>query len=399
MYKNLILKLFVFFLLFAFTNSKIISNAAELLIFHNSNCENCVIIKELHLMPLLKNYNFQYIDFDITEKRNYELLLKVEKYFGDTDNPDLPVVIFNNNIYSGKTEILNNLRNALDNSQNSNGKPEDIEKLIIKLDKLNYAINNDAKKINIIYFYKSGCNDCARINKDLEFLNKQNTNLQIFKYNIADSYSINLYEFLSEKYNIPNTLRFITPAVFIADKFLINDNLTIHEIQKILSEPNIVNIEISEFDNYQKNPNLKIFERFKNFKILPIVLAGLIDGINPCAFAVIIFFVSYLFILKKSSNTIILAGLSFIAGIYIVYLLIGAGFLEIIFKFKLFAYINNIIYYFFVSILLLFGLINLYDFLIVYKTGKTQNMIGQLSLPQKLKIHNFIKRSQKSKAI
>jgi hypothetical protein len=37
-------------------------------------------------------------------------------------------------------------------------------------------------------------------------------------------------------------------------------------------------------------------DRFKSLGLLTIVSPGLIDGINPCAFATLIFFISYLFL-------------------------------------------------------------------------------------------------------
>ena len=73
-------------------------------------------------------------------------------------------------------------------------------------------------------------------------------------------------------------------------------------------------------------------------KIVPLIFAGLIDSINPCAFATIIFFISYLsLVLKKQRTDIFLTGIIFIAGVFITYLLIGLGFFRIVQK------LNNII--------------------------------------------------------
>ena len=49
------------------------------------------------------------------------------------------------------------------------------------------------------------------------------------------------------------------------------------------------------------------------------------DAINPCAFAVLIFFVAFLFTLRKTVKHILLVGFVYILAIYIAYLLIGLG--------------------------------------------------------------------------
>jgi len=64
---------------------------------------------------------------------------------------------------------------------------------------------------------------------------------------------------------------------------------------------------------------------------IPLVLgAGLIDGINPCAFAVLIFLISYLTRVAKEKKRIILTGIIYVASVYVTYLLIGLSLLSVI---------------------------------------------------------------------
>ncbi len=58
---------------------------------------------------------------------------------------------------------------------------------------------------------------------------------------------------------------------------------------------------------------------------LPVFMAGLIDGINPCAFTTLLFFMSYLALRGGSRKRIAFAGLAFAAGVFLSYLLIGFG--------------------------------------------------------------------------
>jgi cytochrome c biogenesis protein CcdA len=63
--------------------------------------------------------------------------------------------------------------------------------------------------------------------------------------------------------------------------------------------------------------------------LLPLVLStGLLDGLNPCAFAVLLFFIAFLFTIQRTSGTVWLMGLIYIAAIYLAYFLIGLGLMQ-----------------------------------------------------------------------
>ena len=60
--------------------------------------------------------------------------------------------------------------------------------------------------------------------------------------------------------------------------------------------------------------------------LIPVIAAALIDGINPCAFAAMIFLISYLsMIAKKGRRKVFLAGILFSSGVFVFYFLTGLG--------------------------------------------------------------------------
>jgi cytochrome c biogenesis protein CcdA len=60
--------------------------------------------------------------------------------------------------------------------------------------------------------------------------------------------------------------------------------------------------------------------------LLPLVLAtGFLDGLNPCAFAVLLFFVAFLFTIRRTFASIWGLGLIYVGAIYLAYFLIGLG--------------------------------------------------------------------------
>jgi cytochrome c biogenesis protein CcdA len=66
-----------------------------------------------------------------------------------------------------------------------------------------------------------------------------------------------------------------------------------------------------------------------------IVVSGLLDGVNPCAFAVLLFFTAFLFItsrtsLEQTKRRLLLVGLIYITGVYLAYLMVGLGIIKVI---------------------------------------------------------------------
>lgn len=64
----------------------------------------------------------------------------------------------------------------------------------------------------------------------------------------------------------------------------------------------------------------------KSIELLPMVItAGLLDSVNPCAFAVILLLLAFLFTLRQSRKHILQLGLVYIGMIFLVYFAIGIG--------------------------------------------------------------------------
>ncbi len=59
-----------------------------------------------------------------------------------------------------------------------------------------------------------------------------------------------------------------------------------------------------------------------------VILTGLLDSLNPCAFAVILLLLAFLFTLRKSRGHILMLGSVYILMIFLVYFAIGLGILQ-----------------------------------------------------------------------
>jgi cytochrome c-type biogenesis protein len=93
--------------------------------------------------------------------------------------------------------------------------------------------------------------------------------------------------------------------------------------------------------------------------LLPLVLTtGFIDGLNPCAFAVLLFFIAFLFTIRRTAATVWGMGLVYIAAIYAAYFLIGVGLIRAI----LFTDDHHLMAKIGAWLVIVLGLINLKDY-------------------------------------
>ena len=86
-----------------------------------------------------------------------------------------------------------------------------------------------------------------------------------------------------------------------------------------------------------------LYENFKSFRPLVIFSAGLIDGINPCAFTVIVFFMSFLALQGYRKRELVVIGLTFIFSVFLTYLLLGVGIFQFLYRLEGFFLVSRII--------------------------------------------------------
>jgi len=91
---------------------------------------------------------------------------------------------------------------------------------------------------------------------------------------------------------------------------------------------------------------------------LPLIIFGALgDSINPCAFAVLIFIVTFLIAIRKKGKKLLSIGFTYIFMIYITYFLAGVGLLSFVKQFKM----SNWVYLFSSLAVMIAGLINIKD--------------------------------------
>jgi len=148
--------------------------------------------------------------------------------------------------------------------------------------------------------------------------------------------------------------------------------------------------EIVEAAKYQAPVKSIILSRFESFSVYTVLSAGLLDGVNPCAFTTIVFFISFLAFVGYRRREMFFAGLSFTAAVFITYLFIGLGIFRFLRAMEIFNYVTVFINILIGGLALLLGILSLVDYFRFKKGRDVKGII--LKLPQTIKdrIHSII---------
>jgi len=131
-------------------------------------------------------------------------------------------------------------------------------------------------------------------------------------------------------------------------------------------------------------------ERFQQFTFWGIVAAGLVDGINPCAIATMIFLISFLATQKRSRRQVLAIGLAFTAAVYATYFLLGVGAFKLLTGLGIYAWLSRVIKWSAVVVAAIFSLYSFRDAYMYARTGKAQDIKLQLPRALKVQIHKVI---------
>jgi len=169
--------------------------------------------------------------------------------------------------------------------------------------------------IHMAYFSKAGCPVCAQVNDYLEEMQGLYPQLTITEFPIEEAKALS--EWLGQRYGVPEELRLTTPMVFVGEDYLVGrDEVTVENLQAVLDKYVNDGAEATWKDFDPERSETSIVERFRSFGILTVAGAGLMDGLNPCAFATIVFFISYLAFLGRKGREILAVGAAFALGVF-----------------------------------------------------------------------------------
>ncbi|WP_050030137.1 cytochrome C biogenesis protein CcdA [Verrucomicrobium sp. BvORR034] len=195
------------------------------------------------------------------------------------------------------------------------------------------SVDFEKAPVTVLFFHNPGCHECEKVRKELASLGRQYTGLKVQEHNIRETEAVILYEVLSQRFNVPPADRLKTPAVFLQNGVFITEQINRPTLASAIRDV----AETGETDVWHQTQTQdlalakeEVQQRVHTLQPAVIFFAGLLDGVNPCAFATIIFLLSYLQVAKRTSREILLVGMAFICGVFITYFVLGLGLVEVV---------------------------------------------------------------------
>ncbi|MBC7235186.1 MAG: hypothetical protein H5T69_05050, partial [Chloroflexi bacterium] len=185
-----------------------------------------------------------------------------------------------------------------------------------------------APKVYIAYFYQPGCNVCERAEHDLRYIQEKYPQVEIRRFDVKEEAAFNQY--LCDQAGVPENKHLTAPALFTGNGYLLGDEIRVRAIEELIAPYLATGTRApwADWENKRELAQSSIIERFKSLSLLTVVGAGLLDGVNPCAFATMIFLISYLTMRKRQGAELLATGGAFAFGVFVTYLGIGFGFLK-----------------------------------------------------------------------
>lgn len=240
----------------------------------------------------------------------------------------------------------------------------------------------------LTYFFSPSCHRCtttmANVMPKVE--HHFSARLKVEYLDITDSDNYRKLFALKQQFGADE--KSVFPVLYISGKFMDGrdeSNLTYESIASFVAQG------MGREDKMVASADTADIEKhFHGLAPLAIMAAGFVDGINPCAFTVIVFFMSFLFFQGYQRRSIAVVGMSFIAAVFITYLLLGMGFFAALHAMKGYALITKIIGLSIGVLSIVFGLLSVYDAFIFIKKGESEDMLLHLPKSIKNRIHAVI---------
>lgn len=232
------------------------------------------------------------------------------------------------------------------------------------------------------HFYGDGCPHCARIQPFIDEMAAKYPEVRIKSFEIYFNASNQaLYRDFITRYEVKSDG---IPAVFIGEKALLGEKV----IQEHLEEE-IVYVTTHEstcpetYTVRAGSPHDISPRETVDLTIPAVIIAAFVDSINPCAFAVLIFLLTYLVSLKDRRRVLV-AGLIYISAVFVVYFISGLGLFALVQQ----AGIAGIVATVAALIAIIAGIINIVDAI-------RNKAVPSLSIPvsQKDRIRKYVTRA------
>jgi cytochrome c biogenesis protein CcdA len=246
--------------------------------------------------------------------------------------------------------------------------------------------------IYLAFVTDARCAKCGRAEYMLKALQARYPNLAVRRFDLQSASDKPMIEALGLLYGVEPGQRLLAPAAYVGDDKLLADQVDDQALAALLEKykAGTSRVPWRDAQPYLAAAEQGILDRFRHFGLLGVAAAGLLDGINPCSFAVLVFFISYLAFTGRRRWEILAVGVAYTLADFLVYFLIGVGGLSFLMGLKALPAVSRVFYWIAFAAGLVLAVYNFRDFLKA-RRGDLSGMDLQLSTAAKQRVHRVIR--------
>lgn len=242
----------------------------------------------------------------------------------------------------------------------------------LSINSIAFASTSSEEANSIIYFSSPTCSSCTSTLEILNKYEKNHTDIKIIKYDITKGDNYTLFVRYCKAYSLDYEKRTV-PAVFMGSKAFIGE--------KSLKDAVAENV----FDDLKYEKNIEVINSditlekeqiyHESISILYSLMAGFLDGFNPCAMAMLLLFISVLGF-SDNKNILIKITITYILGLFLSYFALGT----ILFKFLSdinLSFLHTSLNYLVIVLCFILAILNLCDFINI-RRKKYKKIVLQL---------------------
>ena len=246
-------------------------------------------------------------------------------------------------------------------------------------------LTRTARMADLVYFYQVNCHECEKVLPYVHRFAERHKDISVAEIESSAMTGIQVREQFDLSYKVVDEHRQEVPAVFCASRTLVG----FEEIRRGL--PELSSLQASSRPLIPASrAAASLVKRFADMGAISVIVAGLVDSINPCAIAVLLFLISYL-AATGTARDIQVTGLTFIAGVFIAYFLLGLGLLNLATAAAQLKWFARVLYPAFALATAVLAGLSFFDFLAYLRKRGDQAVLG-LSKSTHAKIHDVVRK-------
>ena len=381
------------------------------LLFGTTACDDCAQFKQNWQEDYAQPDDPLLIFINVEDEDNYRFLAKIEKTLHVTDRgSSFPILLVGRRFLKGTDEfddVADDLPQLLENQ------PDDpifkpLQALADKSKKslTEYTVPKEEAVVatptvsstrdtpRLLFFEQPGCQKCSRQRREFSLLQTVLPNLEITSYDVTTLEGQAMLSRARKALHIPLDDKNLAPMVAWSNGYITGRLVTADELQTTIAnapQDNVFWLQPLSQDELKGEQN-RMSAFLKTLTWGGIVLGGLVDGVNPCAFATSIFLISYLLYLKRRRRDIIVVGACFCLGVFITYFLFGLALSSVLRQLQNWRWLKIALYGGIGIIGLVLCVLHLRDAVRFRRTGKSSDMDMGLSKDTHRSIHEKIRK-------